>query len=135
MVQKLSKCETAQEVSNIPVPGENGMVGFEGSAIVIPGPVLRNAILMSNTKDPFKLIPLMTRTARKFELAQTKNNAILQGNTITHSDNLSAWLYSMKMRSINKTRYAVTPDDVKISMFCNNRHFQCITLTNLLSNV
>jgi hypothetical protein len=96
------------------------MVGFEGSAIFIPGPVLRSAILMSNTKDPFRLIPLMTRTAREFDLAQTKNNTILQEKTITHSDNLNAWLYSMKVGSINKKRYSVTPDNIKILMFCNN---------------
>jgi hypothetical protein len=69
MVQELSACETAQDVSNIPVPGQNGMVGFKVLAVFIPGSVLRNAILTSNTKDPFELIPLMTRTAREFDLA------------------------------------------------------------------
>ncbi len=83
-VHKLYECETAHDLSIIPVPEETGMVGFEGLAIFIPGPVLRNAILMSNTKDPFELIlTLMTRTAREFDLAQTKNNTILQGKAIT----------------------------------------------------
>jgi hypothetical protein len=95
------------------------MVGFEGSAIFIPGPVLRNS-LMLNTKDPFKLIPLVTRTARESDLAQTKNNTILQGKEITHSDDLNPWLYGIKVGSINKTRYSVTLDDLEISTFCNN---------------
>jgi hypothetical protein len=52
-VQDLAACVSAEEVANIPAPNENGIVGFEGSAIFIPGPVLRNAIIESNSKDPF----------------------------------------------------------------------------------
>jgi hypothetical protein len=77
MVQELSICVTAQDVSNIPVPGEIGMVGFVGSAIFIPGPVLRNAILTSNTKDLFELIPLITKIAGEFDLAQNEKIEIL----------------------------------------------------------
>ncbi len=47
-VQDLAACESAEEVANIPAPNENGVVGFEGSAIFIPGPVLRNTIIESN---------------------------------------------------------------------------------------
>ncbi len=73
---------------------------------------LSQAQLTSNTKDPFKLIPLMTRTAREFDLAQTVNNPILKGNAITHSDNLNACLYRVEVGPINKTRYSVTPDNI-----------------------
>ncbi len=41
----------------------------------------------------------------------------------------------MKVGSINKTRYSVTPDNIKFSMFCNNQHFQCNTLTTKITNV
>jgi hypothetical protein len=58
-VQDLAACESAEEVANIPAPNKNGVVGFEGSAIFIPGPVLRNAIIESNSKDPFELIPII----------------------------------------------------------------------------
>ncbi len=54
-VYKLSGCATAQEVSDIPIPAANGIVGFEGSAIFIPGPFLQNAIITLNTNDPFNL--------------------------------------------------------------------------------
>jgi hypothetical protein len=43
-VTDLLDCKTAQDVANIPAPEENGLVGFEGSSIFIPAPVLRNAI-------------------------------------------------------------------------------------------
>jgi hypothetical protein len=33
-VNKLSGCETAQEVKDIPIPATNGLVGFKGSAIL-----------------------------------------------------------------------------------------------------
>ena len=66
-VQDLAACEAAEEVANIPVPNENGVVGFKGSAIFIPGPVLRNAIIESNLKDPFELIPIIYRIARTFD--------------------------------------------------------------------
>jgi hypothetical protein len=118
-VQDLSESETTQDISNIPVPGENDIVSFEGSAILILGPILINAILMSNTKDPFKLIPLMTRIAKEFDIAQTENNAILQGNAINHSDNLNAWLYSMKVGSINE-------DTLSLQM---TSKFQCFVTT------
>ena len=104
------------------------MVSFKESAIFIPGPVLRNSIPTSNTKDPFELIPLMTRTAREFDLAQTKNNRILQGNAFTHSDNLKAWLHGMKVGSITETRYSFTLDDVGISIFATPDAVSCIII-------
>ncbi len=39
-ITELSDCKTAQEVTNIPVPDENGLVGFEGYSIFIPCPVI-----------------------------------------------------------------------------------------------
>jgi len=52
-VHELAACETAEETANVPTPDVNRAVGFEGSGIFIPGPVLRNAIIESNSKDPF----------------------------------------------------------------------------------
>jgi hypothetical protein len=40
LVQDLAGCNSPEEVANIPAPEENGLVGFERSAIFIPGPVL-----------------------------------------------------------------------------------------------
>ncbi len=40
-VNKLSRCKTAQEVKDIPIPATNGLVGFKESAIFIPGPFLQ----------------------------------------------------------------------------------------------
>jgi hypothetical protein len=116
---------------SLPVPGENGMVGFKGSAFFIPGPVLRNTILISNTKDPFKLIPLMTGTSREFDLAQPENSTILQGNAITDSDDLNTWLFGMKVGLINET--TVIPNNVKVLTFCNNQHLQFITLNTTMT--
>ncbi len=59
----------------------------------------------------------MTRAAREFDLAQTKKNTIIQVNAIIHSDDLKAWLYGVKLGSVNETRYSVTPDDGQVSMF------------------
>jgi hypothetical protein len=67
-VQELLDCKKVQDVANIPAPGDIGLIGFEGSAIFIPRPVLRNAILTSNTTDPCELIPLITATAQRFDL-------------------------------------------------------------------
>ncbi len=43
-VTELAKCKGVKDVTNIPAPEENGHVGFDGSAVFIPSPVLRNAI-------------------------------------------------------------------------------------------
>ncbi len=39
-VDKLSRWKTAQEVEDILIPATNGLVGFKGLAIFIPGPFL-----------------------------------------------------------------------------------------------
>ncbi len=73
-VHELAACETAEEVANIPTPDVNGAVGFEGSGIFIPGPVLRNAIIESNSKDPFELIPKIYQPRG----LSTKNSTLCQ---------------------------------------------------------
>ncbi len=95
-VNKLSGCATAQEVEEILIPVANWLNGFEGSAIFIPGPVLQNAIITSNTNDPFNLIPLMNSRARDFEAEVVDILAEMNGNPISHADNLNAWLYGIR---------------------------------------
>jgi hypothetical protein len=96
-----SACTTAQEVAAIPVPEENSIIGFEGSAIFVPAPALRNAILVSNAQNPFELIPLMLATARAFNKTHA-NDGNMRGTAITHSDGLNALLYGVKQGPINK---------------------------------
>ncbi len=55
-VDELSRYKTAQEVEDIPIPATIGLVGFEGLAIFIPGPFLQDAVITSNSNDPFNLI-------------------------------------------------------------------------------
>jgi hypothetical protein len=112
-----------QEVSAIPVPNEISVIGFEGSAIFIPAPVIRNAILASNTRDPFELILLMKTTATAFN-AVHENNGNMISTAITHSDNLNAWFCGVKQGLINKTRYSVIPDDKEVNNFFTIRHLQ-----------
>jgi hypothetical protein len=95
-VNELSGCKTAQEVKDIPIPATNGFVGFEGSAFFIPGPFLQNAIITSNTNDPFNLIPLMNSRARDFETKVVDILAEMNGNPVNHADELNAWLYSIR---------------------------------------
>ncbi len=121
--QDLAGCKSAKEVANIPSPEENGLVGFEGSAIFIPGPVLWNTIISVKTKNPFKLIPIISQAARSFDKEHE-----LEATAVTHADDLNAWLYGVKAGLVPKTRYSVNPDDTKIVTFCNERHLQCITL-------
>ncbi len=102
-VDELAACTTAQEVAAIPVPNAIGVISFKGSAIFIPAPALRSAILASNTQNPFKLIPLMLATARAFDAAYA-NDGNMTGTAITHADDLNAWLYGVKQGLINKTR-------------------------------
>jgi hypothetical protein len=92
-VQDLAGCESAKEVENIPAPKVNGVVGFEGSAIFIPGPVLRNSIVSANTKNPFELIAIITQVAQAFDLENE-----LESTAVTHADNLNAWLYKSEER-------------------------------------
>jgi hypothetical protein len=124
-VNKLSACTTAQEVVAISVPEENGIVIFEGSAIFIPAPAFRNAILASNTQNPFELTPLMLAIARAFDAAHA-NDGNMIGIVITHSDDINAWLYRVKQGLKNKTRYPVIPEDNEVAKFYTSHHLQCI---------
>ncbi len=125
MVTELAECETAKDIANIPAPEENGLVGFEGSAVIIPSPILCNAILASDTSEPFKLIPIVTAAARAFD-SEHEEDETMTSKAPTHADNLNTWLYSVKVVLINKTRYQINPDDSEISLFCKKRHAQCI---------
>ena len=108
-VTDLSDCESAQDVANIPAPEENGLIGFKGSSIFIPAPVLHNAILASGTNEPFKLIPIVTEAAKHFDSDHEEDETITS-LAITHADDLNAWLYGVNVGSINETRYQINPD-------------------------
>jgi len=124
-VQELAECRTAQDVADIPAPNDIGLVGFEGSAIFIPGPVLRDAILNANTTNPSELIPIVSAAARVFDLEHAAET--MNGNAVTHGDDLNAWLYGVRIGSITETRYTVLPDDQEISLFSIGRHRDCIS--------
>ncbi len=85
-IKELSACATAQEVKDIPIPAANGIVGFKGSAIFIPGPFLQNTIITLNTNDPFNLIPLMSSKAKDFEAEVADILAEMNGNPVNHAD-------------------------------------------------
>jgi hypothetical protein len=125
-VNKLSGCTTAQEVKDIPNRVE-GVPGFEGSAIYIPGQIFQNAIITSNSTDPFDLIPLMNSMAKTFEAKAAEELATMNGNPINHADDINAWPYGVRRGTIPKTRYSVLPDDVKIAEFNAQRHLACIS--------
>ncbi len=114
-VQELSDCTIAQEVEDIQAPEVIGVICFEGSAIFI-APALRNAILASNTQEPFKLIPLMTATTRALDAAHV-NNGNMQEMAITHTEDLNAWSYGIKCGLIPEIRYFVIPDEKEVADF------------------
>jgi hypothetical protein len=126
-VDKLSRCETAQEVEDIPIPATNELVGFEGLAIFIPGPFLRDAIITSNSNYPFDLIPLMNSRARDFETEVVDILAEMNGNPINQADDLNTWLYGIKQGTIPETRYSVLPNDDEITQFNFQQHQACIS--------
>ena len=126
-IDKLLRFKTAQEVEDIPIPATNGLVGFEGSAIFIPGPFLQDAIITLNSNDPFDLIPLMNSRARDFETKVADILAEMNGNPVSHADDLNTWLYGIKQGTIPETRYSVLSDDDKIAQFNFQRHQACIS--------
>ncbi len=133
-VNKLSGCATAQEVEDILILAANGLVGFKGSAIFIPGPVLQNVINTSNTNDPFDLIPLMNSRARDFEAEVVDILAEVNWNPVNHADNLNAWLYGIRQGTIPKTRYSFLPKDNKIAHFNAQQHQACISQGGVQQN-
>ena len=92
-VHDLADCKSAKEVASIPAPEEEGLVGFEGSAIFIPGPILSNTIIKLNSKKPFELIPIISNTVRIFNGENESRT-----KAVNHEDDLSAWLYGVQTR-------------------------------------
>ena len=81
-VQELGGCTSAEDIANLPAPAQNGVVGLEGSAIFIPGPVLQDTIIESVSRNPFDLIPLMYQVARVFDQADGPTAT----SGLTHAD-------------------------------------------------
>jgi hypothetical protein len=50
----------------------------------------------------------------------------MMSKSITHEEDLNAWLYGVKVGLINKKRYQINPDDSEITSFCKERCTQCI---------
>ena len=73
VVLELAACTTADEVEALEIPGEDAVIGMEGSAINIPGPVSRN-IIIEGTKDPFILIPLLSQAVRAFDQRRSQGD-------------------------------------------------------------
>ena len=121
----LSDCKTANDTEKSPASEEDGLIGFEGSAVFMPDPVLRNAILPSGTHEPFELIPIVTDAARDFD-SEHEEDAMMTNLALAHADDLNAWLYGVKMGSINETRYKINPDDMEVMNLCKERLGQCI---------
>ena len=63
-VLELAACDSAEDVANLQAPEEDAVLGFEGSAVYIPGPVLRNIIIESTSRNPFELIPILAQAAK-----------------------------------------------------------------------
>lgn len=120
-VLELSGCTTAEEVAALAAPGEDEIIGMEGSAVYIPGPVLRNVIIEAASKDPFELIPLISQAAKAFDEANEGAKAV------EHADDLCAWIYGVKAGLIPETRYSVDPDDAELEAYGIERTTQCIT--------
>jgi hypothetical protein len=66
-------------------------------------------------KHPFKIIPIISHAAKSFDEEHE-----LKATAVTLVDDLSAWLYGMKVGLVPKTRYSVNPNNTKIVTFCNN---------------
>ena len=122
-VHDLGGCTSTEDVANIQVPEQNGLVGFEGSAIFIPGPVFRNAIIESNSRNPFELIPIISQAARTFDQANGPT-----ASAVNHADDLCAWLYGVKTGLVPETRYSVSPDDAEVEAFNIKWHNDCINV-------
>jgi hypothetical protein len=74
---------------------------------------------------PFKMIPIVTDAAKNFD-SEHKEDKMTTSRALTHVDNINAWLYSIKVSSINKTRYQIFPDDTEFMAFYKEHLGQCI---------
>jgi hypothetical protein len=102
---ELADCTTAEDVANLPTPGEDSTIGFEGSSVFIPCPIIRNAILEADTTNPFALIPIVTAAAKAFNVEHESDKSQTH-KAITHADDLNAWLYGVK--TVSSVKLAIS---------------------------
>jgi hypothetical protein len=65
-IHKLCKCKTADEVSAIKAPNKTGLVTYPGSASFLAAPWLINAVMATNSSNPFHLIAVVDAAAKTF---------------------------------------------------------------------
>jgi hypothetical protein len=78
-------------------------------------------------KNPFELIPVLSRAARAFDQEHEGTAAV------THANDLCAWLYGVQTGLVQETRYSVNPDDEEIEAFRTKRHNQSITSSQIMT--
>ncbi len=113
-VQDLAGCESADDVTNIPAPDENGDVRFEGLAIFIPGPIFQNSIIESNSKTPFEIQTYSDPLSSSESFNQNYSDPLSSSESfdqkhvgaaaVNHANDLYAWLYGMKAGLVPETR-------------------------------
>lgn len=116
IVADLAACTTKEEVAAFDIPPENGIVGFEGSNIILPAPFARDAILNSGSRDPFELIPIVMAAAWTFD-SEHEDDEDYPTTAVIHADDMVAWLWSVGVGRIDETRYSINPDDGEHSSF------------------
>ena len=73
----------------------------------------------------------MNTTAQSFTDSLTAEAlASLNGDPANRADDINAWLYGGRRRSIPETHYSVSPDDNEIFKHNAQRHASCISRTS-----
>ena len=104
-------------------------VTFEGAAIFIPAPWLRDVILMADTRDPIEIILAALPAQAQFDIDQetpTEGASADASDAVAHVDDFIMWAHGVFSGKIPETRYSLDPDDEELKTFAVTRHQDCL---------
>jgi len=113
-IDALRECTTAIEVAEVDTPNENGLVTYPGSATFLPAPWLAEAVIASNSSNPFLLITIVNAAATAFDEEHEEDE-----DYITSAED-HAWAWA------GATSCIFDPTDIDLKFFRIKRHQECL---------
>jgi hypothetical protein len=98
---------------------------YLGCNTFLPAPWLSNAILSSNSNDPFELILVAITAAKAFDAEHDDDSTYLT-SADSHLRDFVAWAWGVKRGKVPPTSYRLGLTDAQLQTFQSDRHNKCI---------
>lgn len=126
-VDLIIACKTTTEIKALVDPDtfeEGAVCEYTGTNTFLPAPWLVDAIMATNSNDPFDLILVACTAASEFNDAHNDDPAFL--STQEHLESFVAWAWGVKMERVKKISYRLDLTDPQLTDYQSKRNLHCI---------